>query len=311
MVQSFVSTPAPEESQIVLVMKEWFSLGSLKNFFLQRKVIALIAAILIFCIGLLSTNTQQPAQQTISPELARIQQIEQLNYQVAELTRQTAVNNFTFNTAGITPNSGVPERVSDLQAAINNAVLDYRQRIQKQTISPDSPYYQKHESLAYQGADVNTAKLSLAAAEGTPIVIKFRDPETGKNVEMEFSEDEAMALAILRNQVAKMAQSKAVVKETNRMDLAKGLWGNISAAQATVKQLVELQGYQDVADQLGNSDLFGRPLVAPQIVPEGVPQYEQPSVAPQVQQQSFAPKQEHRPIGNQTVSYVLQAHPGY
>lgn len=311
MVQSFVPTPAPEESQIILSMKEWFSLGSLKSFFLQRKVIAVIVAFLVFCIGLTLVSPQQPPPQTLSPELIRIQQIEQANYQVAEITKQTAQDNFTFNSAGITPNSGAPEQVSDFQAALNNAVLDFRQRIDKQLTDSSSDYYQKHEALAIKGAAVNTAKLSLAAAQGTPMIVKFRDPETGKNVEMEFSPNEAMALSMIRDQVAKMAQSKAIVKPTNKMDLAKGLWGKMSIFQASVKQLLELQGYQEIADQLGNADLFGRPLVAPQITPEGVPQYEQPSVAPEIKPQSFAPKQGKQQTNPQSISYVLQAHPGY
>lgn len=314
MVSTFTPTPAPEESQIILQLKQWFSLANLKSVLLRRHIIALIAGLIIFFIGLAMIAPPPQQQQAISPEMLHIQQIEHANYRVSELAKNMAVENFTINTAGMTPGSGIAEQMSDFQAAQSNMVIELRQEIDRQTTDPKSPHYQQHKSLAYQGHGVNNAKLALVAAEGGTAIIKFKDPQTGQIVDMEVRPSELQAIAMMRTQTAALAEGDAVARPANRMDIAKGLWAKMTEFQSAVANKLELQGYQDLAGELRSSDIFGRELVAPSLVPGAVPNpqsFNQPPQAPQIQQQSFAPKQQRQQNGNQQISLVIQAHPGY
>lgn len=315
MVSTFTPTPASEESEIILQLKQWFSLANLKSVLLRRHIIALIAGLIIFFVGLAMLAPPQQPQQSISPEMALIQQIEQANYRVSDLAKNMAVENFTLNTAGMTPGSGIAEQMSDFQAAQSNMVLELRQEIDRQTTDPKSPHYQQHKAIAYQGHGVNNAKLALVAAEGSTAIIKFKDPQTGQIVDMEVRPSELQAIAMMRTQTAALAEGDAVARTANRMDIAKGLWAKMTEFQAAVANKLELQGYQDLAEELRSSDIFGRDLVAPSLVPGAITDpsqnFNQPPQAPQIQQQSFAPKQQRQQKSSQQISLILQAHPGY
>ena len=311
MVTSFTPTPPPEESQLSINVQDWFSFGKLKATFLRKEVFALIASFIVATILALwlLTPAQQPIQ-PVSPELIRLQQIQQANYNVSLISKNQAVENFTLNTAGMTPGSGVAEQTSDLQAAMNNAVVSYKQRIAKQLTDKNSTYYGKHEAIAHKGASVLTAKIALAASEGSGISVTFKDPETGKAETMEFSADEALIMAMIRNQISALAQSNAVVKETPRTDITRGVWEKITQMQTAVKQLLELQGYDQITTELEKTDIFGRPMVAPTLSPNEIPS-PQPLTAPSVEPQSYSPSSKPQNNKPQQVSLVIQAHPGY
>ena len=319
MVTSFTPTPPPSESQMILSVQDWFSIGKLKATFLKKEVIAIIASFLVCTLLALTllTPPQQPGDQ-VSPEMIRLQQIQQASYNVSAISKAQAVESFTLNTAGMTPGSGVAEQMSDLQAALSNAVIAYKQRIAKQLVDPKSPYYQKHQALAHKGADVLTAKIALAASEGNGISLTFKDPETGKAQVMEFSPDEALILATIRTQISGLAQSNAVIKETPRTDITRGIWEKINQMQSAVKQLLELQGYSQITEELGKTDIFGREMIAPTLNPSEIPnpqplsKHNQQFTAPQLQQQSYSPSfKQQGQKNNQQISLVIQAHPGY
>lgn len=315
MVSTFIPTPPPEESQVALQLKDWFSLAKFKSFLLNKWFIGFAVGLIFFLIGLMMITPPVPQQQALSPEMLQIQQIEQANYRVSELAKNMAVENSTLNTAGMTPGSGIAEQMSDFQAAQSNMVVELRQEIDRQTTDPKSPHYQQHKAIAYQGHGVNNAKLALVAAEGSTAIIKFKDPQTGQIVDMEVRPSELQAIAMLRVQTAALAEGDSVARSANRMDIAKGLWAKMTEFQAAVANKLELQGYQDLAGELRSSDIFGRDLVAPSLVPGAITDpsqnFNKPPQAPPIQQQSFAPKQQRQQKASQQISLILQAHPGY
>lgn len=315
MVSTFTPTPAPEENSVIAQLNEWFSSYKFKDFLLNKWFLGFAVGLIIFFIGLAMMAPPQQQQQAISPEMLHIQQIEQANYRVSDLAKNMAVENFTLNTAGMTPGSGIAEQMSDFQATQSNMVVELRQEIDRQTTDPKSPHYQQHKAIAYQGHGVNNAKLALVAAEGSAAIIRFKDPQTGQIVDMEVRPSELQAIAMMRTQTAALAEGDAVARPANRMDIAKGLWAKMTEFQAAVANKLELQGYQDLAEELRSSDIFGRDLVAPSLVPGAITDpsqnFNQPPPAPQIQQQSFAPKQQRQQKSSQQISLILQAHPGY